>query len=141
MALITKSGVKLIATVAVVACAGLFVAYEFSPGGIQRRNLQHAEKHIAQHAGDLTSQPRFQKVSFVAGFMDDGCIKISGEVRSSEDLTALRQLWEKTSPPVNTRYFVVPTESGQDWPNKRPDGTAAEAPPSKPSQGAAVPHP
>ena len=26
-------------------------------------------------------------------------------------------------------------------PNKRPDGTSAKAPPSKPSQGAAVPHP
>ncbi len=41
-----------------------------------------------------------------------------------------------------------PQASKEHWwqfwkrsPNKRPDGTSAETPPSNPSQGAAVPHP
>jgi hypothetical protein len=123
MPLITKSGMKLIAVIAVVACAGLFVAYKFSPGGLQRRNLRRAEDHIARFAGALTSQPRFQKVSFVAGFMDDGCITVSGEVRSSQDLTVLRQLWEETSPPVITRYFVVPTGAEKESPNRVAGGS------------------
>lgn len=36
---------------------------------------------------------------------------------------------------------VPVSELRKNSPNKRPDGTSAEAPPSKPSQGAAVPHP
>jgi len=36
---------------------------------------------------------------------------------------------------------VSDTRPHEDLPNQRPDGTSAKAPPSKPSQGAAVPHP
>jgi hypothetical protein len=32
-------------------------------------------------------------------------------------------------------------EKQKKWANQRPDGTSAKAPPSNPSQGAAVPHP
>ncbi len=35
----------------------------------------------------------------------------------------------------------IPARKKQGKPNKRPDGTSAKAPPSKPSQGVAVPHP
>ena len=128
MALITKSGVRSIALLTAAACIGLFAIYEFSPGGIQRRNLRRAEKHIAQYAGVLTAQPRFQEVSFVAGFMDNGCIKVSGAVRDDSDLVDLRRLWEETSPPVITRYFVTPIGAEKAEPNKPLHGTPAKAP-------------
>ena len=141
MALITKSGVRSIALLTVAACIGLFAIYEFSPGGIQRRNLRRAKKHIARYAGALTAQPRFQEVSFVAGSMDDGCIKVSGAVCDDSDLVDLRRLWEETSPPVITRYFVTPIGTEKTEPNKRPEGTEGKCPPFKHSQPPSVPHP
>ncbi len=37
--------------------------------------------------------------------------------------------------------WAVPYLKRKSRPNQRPDGTSAKAPPSNPSQGAAVPHP
>jgi len=141
MSLTTKSGIKAIAIIAVVVCTGLFVCYEFSPGGIQRRNLQRAEKHIARFAGEFTSHPRFQKVSFAAGFMADGCIKVSGEVCDEADLVDLRRLWEETSPPVATSYFVTPVGARKEEPNKRPERNAGATPVSTSMPSAGVAHP
>ena len=39
------------------------------------------------------------------------------------------------------RRLMEGTWIEKNQPNKRPDGTSAKAPPSNPSQGAAVPHP
>jgi len=87
--------------IAVVATA---IAYPFSAGGIQRRNMAKARAHIPIVRRALETDPRFARVRLSDFTANQGCHLVSGTVPTRADMNRLEDITASTSPPTPVRF-------------------------------------
>ena len=76
----------------------------------QQRNLNLVNAYLPAAQAAIAADPRYSDVTLFAYTGDDGCVGVSGQVRTASDLAALQQAIEATHPPRPIHWTVKVTE-------------------------------
>ena len=92
--------------IAAVLLAATAAYYPYSPAGVQARNMRTAAAHAERLRPDLSADSRFRDVTLGAYTGGLGSLIVLGRVDSEQDLAALRQILDASSPPVEVAWAV-----------------------------------
>jgi hypothetical protein len=76
--------------------------YPFS----QMHHMRQAAAHAVIIKAQIANDSRFNNVRIGPGTQDNGCLFVSGAVRSQGDLSELKDIITQSKPPVTVRWFV-----------------------------------
>jgi hypothetical protein len=112
---VTPKGLKKIAFITFVGIIVVAVFKQFVPYTVDKRqlaNLAAAEQHTPILRAVLQRDLRFTNVTVYVFTGAGGSLQLHGELLSARDLADLKELVQKTKPPVEVLYdvFVIPPE-------------------------------
>jgi len=105
--------------------------------------LPVSEKKVLKGRADGSYRQEFQGEGDSAGILWLADFLFFPDFTVIASVNGPKEYLEKNQATVHAILDSIQIQSGEkkEWANQRPDGTSAKAPPSNPSQGAAVPHP
>ena len=103
---ITSRGLQIIAIVTMLGVAAVLVIQRFGPFPRQMQNMAAAERHIEILRPLLQQDFRFTNIALYPFSAAGGSLSVSGELVSEQDLSDLKQLVDRSRPPVEVVYSV-----------------------------------
>jgi hypothetical protein len=103
---VTPKGLQIIAVVTMLGVAAVLLIQRFGPYPRQMANMAAAKEHIEILRPMIHQDARFTNIKLYPFTGRGGSLSVSGELLSDRDLADLKEIVERSKPPVQIAYHV-----------------------------------